>query len=251
MNRVSFYLLVSLVAGSCNQTYKVTTDSMSNTFNTGQVLELKKTASVNRGDVVFFVNNISSNQRKETWIFRVAAYSGDTLELKDGALRINGNITELPANARLLYSITASRPLDMKGFRENTLRQLNDSSYIAHLTSDEYNKISKLPDVTAISRIISSPGNHAKGIVRSDFTDNWNEDQFGPLYIPSVGVKIKISQTNKGLYSDILADLQPDSTVTIKEKLYFLLGDNRSNAFDSRFIGLIKESSIIGCAEEK
>jgi len=29
-----------------------------------------------------------------------------------------------------------------------------------------------------------------------------------------------------------------------------LMGDNRSNAFDSRFIGLVPESSIIGTVDE-
>ena len=119
------------------------------------------------------------------------------------------------------------------------------------LTRDEYNKVSKWSNVTTINRIISSPGEHAKGIVRNDLTESWNEDQFGPLYIPSAGEKIKITQANRDLYTDILPDIQPDSTFTIKEKLYFLMGDNRSNAADSRYIGLITESNIIGFAEEK
>jgi hypothetical protein len=56
---------------------------------------------------------------------------------------------------------------------------------------------------------------------------------------------------NCDLFTDILTDLQPDSTVTIKEKLYFLMGDNRINASDSRFIELVTESDIIGYVEEK
>ena len=112
-------------------------------------------------------------------------------------------------------------------------------------------KVSGSPGVTGINRIIRSPGDHAEGIVRNSYTDNWNEDQFGPLYIPTVGEKIKISQTNRGLYADILADMQPDSTITIKEKLYFLMGDNRGNAFDSRFIGFVAASHIIGYADDK
>ena len=67
---------------------------------------------------------------------------------------------------------------------------------------------------------------------KNDSTNNWNADQFGPLYIPSTVEKIRINKINKDLYSDVLSELQPDSTVTIKEKLYFLMGDNHSNAFD-------------------
>ncbi len=251
MNHFKLILLISLFMGSCTQTFKVTTDSMSNSFNAGQVVELKNKASINRGDVVFFRKEHNSGQGKETWLLRVIAFSGDTVGIKDGNVSVNNNIIELPENARLLYSINTSTPMEVKGFRENTVRQISENKYIAYFTRDEYNKVSKLSDVNSINRIISSPGEHAKGIVRNDLTESWNEDQFGPLYIPSAGAKIKITQANRDLYADILPDIQPDSTVTIKEKLYFLMGDNRSNAADSRYIGLITESNIIGFAEEK
>jgi signal peptidase I len=236
---------------SCSQTYNVTTDSMSNTFNAGQVIKAKNITSVNRGDIVFFRKDNNSGQRKQTWLLRVVAFSGDTIEIKEGNLIVNSNKIELPVNARLLYNITTSAPLDMKSFRENSVRLIADNKYIAFLTMDEYAKVSKWPDVNTLSRIVSSPGKHTKGIVQNDFNDIWNEDQFGPLYIPSAGEKIKISRANRDLFADILPDLQSDSTITIKEKLFFLMGDNRYNASDSRFIGLVTESNIIGYVEEK
>jgi len=251
MSRFRLFLLISLVALSCSRTYNVTTDSMSNTFNAGQVLELKTKQSIARGDAVFFSRDNTSAERKETWLFRVIAFSGDTVEIKDGNVLVNNTVIGLPENARVMYSINTSLPLDIKSFRNNTINQIAENRYIGYLTMGEFATVSKLPGVSGTERIINSSGNYSKGIVRNVFTDNWNEDQFGPFYIPKSGEKIKISQANIGLYTDILPDMQQDSTVTIKEKLYFLMGDNRSNAFDSRFIGLVKESNILGFAEEK
>lgn len=250
MKHFRLFLLIGLFAGSCGQTYKVTTDSMSNTFNAGQILKLKNKASYDRGDVVFFIREHNPGQAKETWLSRIIALSGDTIEIKNGDVICNGKMVQLPENARLQYYITTSAPLDLKSFREKTINQISENRYLAFLTVKEYEEVSKSPGV-AISRVINTSGSPSNGIVRNDFTDNWNEDQFGPLYIPAVGDNIKISQANAGLYNDILSYLQPDSTVTIKEKLYFLMGDNRSNAVDSRFIGLITESNIAGYVEVK
>jgi signal peptidase I len=250
MSHFKLFLLISLVLGSCSRTYNVTTDSMSNTFNAGQVIKAKNKPSVNRGDIVFFRRNFNSGQGKQTWLFRVVAFSGDTIEIKDGGVIVNNKIIGLPEKARLMYILTTSKSLELKSFRENTVRQMAENKYIAYLTVDEFNKVSKWPEVTTISRIISSAGKHANGIVRNDLTDSWNEDQFGPLYIPKTGEKIKIDQANRDLYSDILSDLQTDSTILIKERLFFLMGDNRSNASDSRFIGLVTESNITGYADE-
>jgi signal peptidase I len=240
-----------LIAGCTGHTYRVTTDSMSNTFNTGQVLEFKKKVSIAKGDIVFFKPNRNPKKQEETWLFRVVASSGDILEIKNGNVILNGNLVELPENARVLYSISLTSPLDMKDFRENTVKQISEGKYIAHLTRSEYSKTSKLQNITSIERIIKSRGEPSTGIVRNNSNDSWNEDQFGPLTIPSPGDKIKINLINNELYRDILSGLEPDSTVVVKEKLYFLMGDNRSNAVDSRYIGLLTESNIIGSAEEK
>jgi signal peptidase I len=251
MKSFKLFLLIPLVVGSCSRTYNVTTDSMSNTFNAGQVIKLKNKTSISRGDVVFFSKDRNSGNGHETWLLRVVAFSGDTLEIKDGNVIVNNNITGLPESARLMYNLTTSDPLDVKSFRKNTLMQLSENQYIAFLTMDEYIKVSKWPNVTSINRIIKSSGDHINGIARNVLTDNWNDDQFGPLYIPQAGERIKIGQANRNLYADILSDLQPDSTISIHERLFFLMGDNRSNAADSRFIGLVTESNILGIADTK
>jgi len=64
MNHLKLYLLISLVAVSCNQTYKVTTDSMSNTFNTGKFLSLKARVQSIRMTLFFSGMTITPDNKK-------------------------------------------------------------------------------------------------------------------------------------------------------------------------------------------
>ena len=161
-------LTIILVAGCTGHTFRVATDSMSNTFNTGQVLELKKKTSIDKGDIVFFRPNRNPKKQEEIWLSRVIASSGDILEIRDGNVLVNGSIVELPENARLLYNIALTSPLNVKDFRENTVKQIGEGKYIAFLTKSEYSKISKLQNITSIERIIKSHGELSKGIVRNN-----------------------------------------------------------------------------------
>lgn len=251
MKLFGFGFVILLLSGCTGHTYRVTTESMSNTFNPGQILKLSKKTSIEKGEIVFFRNTRNSKGKDETWMFRVVASSGDILEIKDGNVFVNGSLMAMPEKARMLYGLTSTSPLNMQDFRENTIRQIGDSKYIAFLTSNEFSKISGLKNVISIERIIKTPGEQSSYIVRNNYSEAWNEDQLGPLRIPSPGEKIKITKANKGLYNDILSIMGSDSTILIKEKLYFLMGDNRYNAVDSRYIGFVTESNIIGSAEQE
>ena len=92
-------------------------------------------------------------------------------------------------------------------------------------------------------------------------TCNWDLDNFGPVVIPSDGMKIRIDQNNLHLYKKALALELSDSLAisdnseniviehTFSRDYYFSLGDNRHNTIDSRFFGIIPEENIIGKTE--
>lgn len=88
---------------------------------------------------------------------------------------------------------------------------------------------------------------------------SWNEDNYGPLYIPKKGDVISLNDSNI-IYWSQLIEKEIDNTESINEIIklgkykikynyYFALGDNRNNAADSRYKGLIKEEEIIGKPE--
>jgi len=93
---------------------------------------------------------------------------------------------------------------------------------------------------------------------------NWSIDDYGPLEIPKKGMVIKLNQRNYILYNKILnihenvrvssdkkswyIDGKAADYYTFKSDYFFVLGDNRNNAADSRYYGFIPESYVIGKA---
>lgn len=83
-------------------------------------------------------------------------------------------------------------------------------------------------DTRLVKRIIALPGEHVK------YHDN-------KLYIDNK--VISNEKTNHETYDFYLEDLGVD---IIPEGYYFVLGDNRENSVDSRYIGLISDQDILG-----
>ena len=251
------YLVIAIacILFSCKgRMYKAQSNSMAATIQQGEPFYVKEVQHFQKNDIVVFNyygndyqsqpdDNGNFKQHWERRVFRLIAVSGDTIQIMDGDVFVNKKEVPLPPGAKISYRIYSQ--VDIDEFANNFEKSGDTITYIINLTRDEVIEYEQRnPPIIKIKKWNFEPSMPDTIYARTSANENWNTSDYGPLRIPLPGETVEVNDNNFRLYRNI-PGIKKGKNV-IAETLYFVMGDNRYEAEDSRFIGLISHSNMYG-----
>ncbi|MCK7534895.1 MAG: S26 family signal peptidase [Marinilabiliales bacterium] len=129
--------------------------------------------------------------RRDNYVKRCVAIPGDSLQIKRGQLFVNGKAVEEYETQQTSYYVrTNGTRINPKAFERMDISKsdqsmmLSGTVYKLPLTKENARVISGFANVTGIEADYMRPGEYASYIFPHDPQYRWNEDNFGPLWMP-------------------------------------------------------------------
>ena len=205
--------------------------------------------------------------RRENYVKRCVGLPGQTLEIKNRIVYLDGKPNKEPDNVQYRYIVHTKGMLPDDLCHELGISQEDRMMYYAeesvyNLPLTEKAKAALLARKDIVVSIENMPDEPVDGLYPVNKVTGWTLDNYGPIWIPKKGETIDLTLDNLPMYErpihayegnsidvkdgKIYINGQETTRYTFKMDYYWMMGDNRHNSADSRFWGFVPEDHIVG-----
>lgn len=242
---------------------------MAATYRFGDAVLIKKISnSYAEGDVLYFEYPVEDTILVRTFMFqRLVGLPGDSVEVADKRVFRNGILIRDTSTVKHNYFIETKnkKPQTIFKFYYGLTEggQVSDEfDYCYSLTSAESERLAKDTVIKSVKIKTEKKNNFDETCFPGNINYKWNMDHYGRIWVPKMNDTIRLDSVNIKLYADLIVTHEKNklqqrkdsilingnlsSYYVVKKNYYFVLGDNRDNANDSRVWGFLPENCIIG-----
>ena len=186
--------------------------------------------------------------KRENYVKRCIGMPGDTLQLIDNQVYIDGKPAENPKDMQFNYFIeTDGSPITEEQFRlmdvsKDDRMLASSGGYYQNLLSylgftpnakGQYNPVYRLPltkkalaiaeKLPTVKKVIIEPETLGGPTYPVGYNTGWTRDNFGPLWIPKKGATIPLDERNLALYSRCIKNYE-NNTLEVKDSKVYING---------------------------
>lgn len=201
--------------------------------------------------------------QRARYLKRIVALPGDTISLRLGELHVNGSVLNQPARRMRRYELDSVRDVSIINNLKDYPISYSDGKALVDLPYP-FNWT-----FVGVDSVISPLMLHAElpdKLVFPFVTEiyHFNADNIGSIVVPQKGRVVDVNSYTLPFYRRLISVYEGNKLVeldgkiyingkictqyTIKQNYYWVMGDNRSHSFDSRYWGFVPENHIVGVA---